>query len=131
MSMQDPIADMFTRIRNAQSANKNDVLMPSSKVKVGIAEVLKNEGFIDDYQINEGSNNKLSLLITLKYFQGKPVIDKICRVSRPGLRIYKGATDIPKVDGFGISILSTSRGILSHKQAKALGVGGEIVGEVE
>ena len=130
MSMQDPIADMFTRIRNGQSSGKENILMPASNLKIAIAEVLKEEGFIDDYKVNEEANNKKSLALTLKYFQGKPVIETIQRVSRPGLRIYKGVSELPKVMGFGIAIISTSKGVMSDKRARKLGEGGEIIGEV-
>lgn len=130
MSMQDPIADMFTRIRNGQASGKESISMPASKVKAAIAKVLKEEGFIEDYVLNEEANNKKSLALTLKYFQGKPVIETIQRVSRPGLRIYKGSSKLPKVMGFGIAIISTSKGIMSDKQARKLGEGGEVIGEV-
>lgn len=130
MSMQDPIADMFTRIRNGQSSGKENILMPASNLKVAIAEVLKEEGFINDYKVNEEVNNKKSLALTLKYFQGKPVIETIKRVSRPGLRIYKSVSELPKVMGFGIAIISTSKGVMSDKRARKLGEGGEIIGEV-
>lgn len=127
MSMTDPIADMLTRIRNAQQANKSDVTMPSSKVKVSIAEVLKDEGYIAAYTISD-AEGKASLSISLKYFEGKPVISQIDRVSRPGLRVYKSATDIPKViGGLGVSIVSTSQGVMADRKAKALGQGGEIL----
>lgn len=127
MSMSDPIADMLTRVRNAQKAEKVDVTMPSSKLKVAIANVLKNEGYIDSFNVaQEGA--KSSLTIVLKYYAGAPVIEKIERVSRPGLRIYKGAGDFPKVmNGLGISIVSTSKGVMTDKQALAAGVGGELL----
>lgn len=128
--MQDPIADMFTRIRNGQSSGKENILMPASNLKVAIAEVLKEEGFIDDFKVNQEANNKRSLALTLKYFQGKPVIETIRRVSRPGLRIYKSVSELPKVMGFGIAIISTSKGVMSDKRARKLGEGGEIIGEV-
>lgn len=130
MSMQDPIADMFTRIRNGQASGKEHISMPASNLKAAIADVLKEEGFINDYKLNDESNNKKTLALTLKYFQGKPVIEKIQRISRPGLRVYKGVTELPKVMGFGIAIISTSQGVMSDKQARKLGEGGEVIGEV-
>lgn len=130
MSLQDPIADMFTRIRNSQMVAKEDVEMPSSKVKIAIAEVLKTEGYITDFQV-EKVGHKSVLVIKLKYYQGKPVIDMIKRVSRPGLRIYKACDALPKViDGLGITIVSTSKGIMSDRVARAMNEGGEIIGQV-
>ena len=127
MSMTDPIADMLTRIRNAQQANKSDVTMPSSKVKVSIAEVLKDEGYIAAYNVSD-AEGKASLSISLKYYEGKPVIAQIDRVSRPGLRVYKSATEIPKViGGLGVAIISTSQGVMAGRKAEALGQGGEIL----
>jgi small subunit ribosomal protein S8 len=127
MSMTDPIADMLTRIRNAQQANKSDVTMPSSKVKVSIAEVLKDEGYITAYNVSD-AEGKAALSISLKYYEGKPVISQIDRVSRPGLRVYKSATDIPTViGGLGVAIVSTSQGVMADRKAKALGQGGEIL----
>ncbi len=127
MSMSDPIADMLTRIRNAQATNKKTVSMPSSKVKVGIANVLKDEGFITDYRVSE-NGGKPELEVTLKYFQGKGVIDMIKRASRPGLRQYRGKNDMPKVfNGLGIAIVSTSRGIMTESTARAEGHGGEVL----
>ncbi|MFM2483018.1 30S ribosomal protein S8 [Celerinatantimonas sp. YJH-8] len=126
MSMQDPIADMLTRIRNGQAANKVSVKMPSSKLKVAIAQVLKDEGYITDYAIS--GDVKAELEVTLKYFEGQKVIETIQRVSRPGLRIYKGATDLPKVlGGLGIAIVSTSKGVMTDRAARKAGMGGEIV----
>lgn len=126
MSMQDPISDMLTRIRNGQAANKVSVKMPSSKLKVAIAQVLKDEGFITDYAVS--GDVKTELEVTLKYFEGKKVIETIQRVSRPGLRIYKGATDLPKVlGGLGIAIVSTSKGVMTDRAARKAGMGGEIV----
>lgn len=126
MSMQDPIADMFTRIRNGQSANKVAVNMPSSKMKVALAELLKNEGYIADYSCT--TDVKPVLDITLKYFEGKPVIDSIKRVSRPGLRIYKANNDIPNVmGGLGVAIVSTSQGLMSDRAARKAGIGGEVI----
>ncbi|VFP86033.1 30S ribosomal protein S8 [Candidatus Erwinia haradaeae] len=126
MSMQDPIADMLTRIRNGQAANKISVRMPSSKLKLAIAGVLKEEGYILTYSIINGI--KVELELTLKYFQGKSVIESIQRVSRPGLRIYKRKHELPKVmAGLGISIVSTSQGVMTDRLARQSGLGGEIV----
>jgi len=126
MSMSDPIADMLTRLRNGQSANKVDVTMPSSKAKVGIAKVLQDEGYIASYSVAEGS--KPTLTIVLRYYEGKPVIDMIKRVSRPGLRTYKAADDLPKViSGMGVAIISTSQGVMSDRAARKAGCGGEII----
>jgi len=125
--MSDPIADMLTRIRNAQSANKVSVSMPNSKIKAGIASVLKDEGYITDFRVDE-NNGKPQLEITLKYFEGRGVIDDIRRASRPGLRIYRGKDDLPRVlDGLGIAIVSTSRGFMTDAAAKSAGFGGEII----
>lgn len=131
MSMQDPIADMLTRIRNNQMANLPQVEMPSSTIKVAIAKVLLEEGFVLDYTVsNEGE--KPVLTIMLKYFEGKPVINLIKRVSRPGLRIYKGANDLPKImNGLGLAIISTSKGLMSDRAARAAGVGGEVLCYIE
>ncbi len=127
MSMSDPIADMLTRIRNAQSAEKTEVLMPSSKLKVAIARVLKDEGYVDDFVVRAESG-KPQLSIALKYYAGRPVIDRIERISRPGLRIYKGKEDIPKVmNGLGVAILSTSKGVMTDRKARATGIGGEVL----
>lgn len=127
MSMTDPIADMLTRIRNAQQANKVDVKMPSSKVKISIAEVLKDEGYITDYNVSD-EDSKAQLTVTLKYFQGKPVIETINRVSRPGLRVYRSASQLPKViGGLGVAIVSTSKGVMADRKARALGQGGEVI----
>ncbi len=127
MSMTDPVSDMLTRIRNAQSAGKIQVIMPSSKLKVSIAKVLKDEGFIEDYG-TENDASKVSLTISLKYFQGKPVIEHIDRVSRPGLRIYKSCDALPKVlGGMGIAIVSTASGVMTEKQARVGRHGGEIL----
>jgi small subunit ribosomal protein S8 len=124
--MQDPIADMLTRVRNGQSANKVSVVMPSSKVKVAIANLLQEEGYITGYAVT--GDVKKSLEVTLKYFEGKKVIEKIERVSRPGLRIYKGAKDLPKVmGGLGVAIVSTSKGVMTDRAARKAGMGGEIV----
>ena len=127
MSMSDPIADMLTRIRNAQSAEKTEVVMPSSKLKIAIAKVLKDEGYIEDFASRE-AEGKPELSIALKYYAGRPVIDRIERVSRPGLRIYKGKEDIPTVmNGLGVAILSTSKGVMTDRKARATGVGGEVL----
>lgn len=127
MSMSDPIADMLTRIRNAQATNKVVVGMPNSKVKVGIANVLKDEGFINDYRIDDNDGKPL-LEITLKYYQGSGVIDSIKRASRPGLRIYRRKDELPRVlDGLGIVVVSTSNGIMTDVAARAAGQGGEII----
>jgi small subunit ribosomal protein S8 len=127
MSMSDPIADMLTRIRNAQATSKVTVEMPNSKVKVGIASVLKDEGYISDFGVGE-VGGKRTLEIKLKYFEGRGVIDMIKRGSRPGLRQYRGKDDLPKVfDGLGITIVSTSQGIMTDAQARSLGQGGEIL----
>jgi small subunit ribosomal protein S8 len=125
--MTDPIADMLTRIRNGQSAGKVDVTMPSSSKKVSIAKVMKDEGFITDYSASK-EGVKPVLTITLKYYEGNPVIDDLKRVSRPGLRIYKGKDELPKVlNGLGIAIISTSAGLMTDKQARASGRGGEVI----
>ena len=127
MSMSDPVADMLTRIRNAQATNKKTVSMPSSKVKTGIASVLKDEGYITDFRVSE-NGGKPELEVTLKYFQGEGVIDMIKRASRPGLRQYRGKNDLPKVfNGLGIAIVSTSRGIMTESAARAAGHGGEVL----
>jgi small subunit ribosomal protein S8 len=129
MSMQDPIADMFTRIRNGQLAAKVAVAMPSSKQRVAIAEVLKAEGYITDYAV--AGDVKPTLEVTLKYFEGKRVIDTIERVSRPGLRIYKKKDELPKVmGGLGVAIVSTSKGVMTDRAARKAGMGGEIIGYV-
>ncbi|MDZ4201827.1 MAG: 30S ribosomal protein S8 [Gallionella sp.] len=128
MSMSDPISDMLTRIRNAQLAEKTTVVMPSSKLKVAIAEVLKDEGYVDGFQVIAGESGKSTLQIGLKYYSGRPVIEKIQRVSRPGLRIYKGFDDLPKVmNGLGIAIVSTSKGLMTDRKARANGIGGEVL----
>ncbi len=127
MSMTDPVADMLTRIRNAQQAKKSDVTMPASKVKLSIANVLKNEGYIANYNVAD-VDGKPVLSIVLKYFEGKPVISKIDRVSRPGLRVYKSAKDLPKIiGGLGVAIVSTSKGVMADRKARELGQGGEVL----
>ncbi len=127
MSMSDPIADMLTRIRNAQATNKVSVRMPNSKIKVGIARVLQDEGFINDFKIDD-NDGKPQLEITLRYFEGRGVIDSMKRASRPGLRLYRRKDELPRVlDGLGIVIVSTSRGIMTDAAARAAGQGGEII----
>jgi small subunit ribosomal protein S8 len=127
MSMSDPIADMLTRIRNAQMIEKMSVEMPSSKLKIAIAQVLKDEGYIDGYSIgNEGGKSRL--IISLKYYAGRPVIERIERVSRPGLRVYKGRHSIPHVmNGLGVAIVTTPRGVMTDRKARAAGIGGEVL----
>jgi len=127
MSMSDPIADLLTRIRNAQMAKLPTVSMPSSKMKVAIAQVLQDEGYVASYQVDENGGKPI-LNIDLKYFQGKPVIEEIKRASRPGLRSYKGKENLPKVRaGLGISIMSTNKGLMTETQARAAGIGGEVL----
>ena len=127
MSMTDPIADMLTRIRNAQSAEKPTVAIPASKVKAAIAQVLKDEGYVEDFAVRE-LEGRSTLEISLKYYAGKPVIEKIERVSRPGLRIYRQKDALPKVmNGLGVAIVSTSRGVMTDRKARGLGVGGEVL----
>lgn len=127
MSMSDPIADMLTRIRNGQMVEKVSVSMPSSKVKVAIAQVLKDEGYIDDFAVKaEGAKSELN--IALKYYAGRPVIQRIERVSKPGLRVYRGRNDIPQVmNGLGVAIVSTPKGVMTDRKARATGVGGEVI----
>ena len=127
MSMSDPIADMLTRIRNAQMAEKVSVAMPSSQLKVAIAKVLKDEGYIDDFRVG-GEAAKPQLEIALKYYAGRPVIEKIERISKPGLRIYRGKADLPRImNGLGVAIVSTSKGVMTDRKARATGIGGEIL----
>ena len=127
MSMTDPIADFLTRIRNAQSSGKAEVKAPTSKVKLAIAKVLKDEGYIEDYAAND-VDGKPTLSVTLKYYQGRPVIERLDRVSRPGLRVYKGKDDLPSIlGGLGVAIVSTSQGVMSDRQARAAGHGGEVI----
>ncbi|WP_163577738.1 30S ribosomal protein S8 [Halomonas faecis] len=126
MSMQDTLADMFTRIRNAQQATKETVSMPSSKLKVEVARVLKEEGYIADFAVAEGA--KPELTVTLKYFEGKPVIEHLQRASKPSLRQYRGKDSLPKVaDGLGVSIVTTSQGVMTDRAARQAGVGGEVI----
>ena len=128
MSMTDPIADMFTRIKNAQAARKESVRMPASKLKLEIARVLKEEGYITDIATREIGPGKREMEILLKYFEGRPVIEQLRRVSRPGLRQYRGKNDLPKVlGGLGISIVTTSRGVMTDAQARKQGLGGEVL----
>ncbi|MFC5301694.1 30S ribosomal protein S8 [Azospira restricta] len=127
MSMSDPISDMLTRIRNAQQAEKASVAMPSSKLKVAIAKVLKDEGYVEDFAVRE-AEGKPTLEIGLKYYAGRPVIERIERVSKPGLRVYKGSTDIPRVmNGLGVAIVSTPKGVMTDRKARASNVGGEVL----
>jgi small subunit ribosomal protein S8 len=130
MSMSDPVADMFTRIRNAQSIEKPSVHMPSSKLKLAIAQVLKDEGYIESFQVKtDGAKAELS--VQLKYYAGRPVIERLERVSRPGLRIYKGRHAIPQVmNGLGVAIVTTSKGIMTDRKARATGLGGEVLAYV-
>ncbi len=125
--MSDPIADMLTRIRNAQTVGHAEVSMPSSKVKVAIAQVLKDEGYIDEFQVRDEESKK-QLRIGLKYYAGRPVIERLERVSAPGLRVYKGRDDMPRVmNGLGVAIVSTSRGVMTDRKARASGIGGEVL----
>jgi small subunit ribosomal protein S8 len=127
MSMHDPIADMLTRIRNAQLVNHAEVAMPASRLKAAIAEVLKQEGYIEDFALRDKGERK-ELAIALKYYAGRPVIERLERVSKPGLRVYRGRDDIPRVmNGLGVAILSTSRGVMTDRKARADGVGGEVL----
>jgi small subunit ribosomal protein S8 len=128
--MSDPIADMLTRIRNGQAAKKTTVELPSSKLKFSIANLLKNEGFLQEVSINSESK-KPTLVLELRYYQGRPVIDLIKRVSRPGLRVYKGKNELPKVrGGLGVAIISTSKGVMSDRAAREQGQGGEVIAYV-
>jgi small subunit ribosomal protein S8 len=130
MSMSDPIADMFTRIRNAQRVDKQTVAMPSSKIKVAIAAVLKDEGYIDGFQV-KGEEGKPQLEVQLNYYAGRPVIERLERVSRPGLRIYKGRDSLPQVlNGLGVAIVTTSKGVMTDRRARQTGLGGEVIGYV-
>ena len=127
MSMSDPIADMLTRIRNAQAVEKTTVTMPSSKLKVAIAQVLKDEGYIDAFAVKTDAG-KSELEIGLKYYAGRPVIERIERVSRPGLRVYKGRHDIPQVmNGLGVAIVTTPKGVMTDRKARQAGIGGEVL----
>jgi small subunit ribosomal protein S8 len=125
--MSDPISDMLTRIRNAQMANKATVAMPSSKVKTAIVRVLKEEGFVEDFAVRENAG-KPTLEVGLKYYAGRPVIERIDRVSKPGLRVYRGASEIPRVmNGLGVAIVSTPKGVMTDRKARASNVGGEVL----
>ena len=127
MNNQDPIADMLTRIRNANRVGRRMVLIPKSKICTGIAQVLKDEGYIDGFQV-KSENGKTELEIALKYYAGRPVIERIERVSRPGLRVYKGSTAIPQVmNGLGVAIVTTPKGVMTDRKARATGVGGEVL----
>jgi small subunit ribosomal protein S8 len=127
MSMSDPVADMLTRIRNAQQSEKQSVAVPTSKLKAAIAKVLKDEGYIEDFAVRS-QDGKSHLDISLKYYAGRPVIEKIERVSRPGLRIYKPSKEIPVVmNGLGVAIVSTSKGVMTDRKARGMGVGGEVL----
>ena len=127
MSMSDPIADLLTRIRNAQMVSKTTVSVPSSKVKVAIAQVLKDEGYVDGFEVKSEAG-KAELVISLKYYAGRPVIERIERVSRPGLRVYKGCQSIPQVqNGMGVAIVTTPMGVMTDRKARAAGVGGEVL----
>ena len=128
MSMTDPIADFLTRIRNGQTSGKTEIKAPTSKVKLAIAKVLKDEGYIDDFSAGESDEGKPTLAVQLKYYQGRPVIDRLERVSRPGLRVYKGKDELPSIlGGLGIAIVSTSQGVMTDRQARASGHGGEVI----
>ena len=127
MSMSDPVSDMLTRIRNAQMVGHTEVVMPASKLKAAIAQVLKDEGYVEDFAMRDNGAKK-ELRIGLKYYAGRPVIERLERVSKPGLRVYKGSDDIPRImNGLGVAILSTSRGVMTDRKARADGVGGEIL----
>jgi len=127
VTMQDPVADMLTRIRNGQHAKHQQVIVPSSTVKEDIVRVLKEEGFIKDFRVDVSENNMRSIMIDLKYFQNKPVIGRIRRISRPGLRVYKSAKELMPIPGYGIAIMSTSKGVMTDKKARQMNVGGEIL----
>ncbi len=127
MSMSDPIADMLTRIRNAQAVEKVSVLMPASKLKAAIAQVLKDEGYIEDFAVRgEGAGSQIE--IALKYYAGRPVIERLERVSRPGLRVYRGASHLPQVmNGLGVAIVTTPKGVMTDRKARQVGIGGEVL----
>ena len=128
MSMSDPIADMLTRIRNGQNVGLQTVKMPSSTLTLTLARVLQDEGYIEGFEVAEQEGNKRELTVSLKYFDGKPVIEKIQKISKPGLRIYRGKDELPKVmNGLGVAIVSTSEGVMSDKSARAKGYGGEVI----
>jgi small subunit ribosomal protein S8 len=128
MSMTDPIADLLTRIRNGQSSTKPSVTMPSSRAKVDVCKVLKQEGFIEDYKVANEAGNKVTLTVALRYHEGRPVIDRLERVSTPSLRVYRSKGKLPKVmGGFGVAIVSTSLGVMTDREARARGQGGEVM----
>lgn len=128
MTMQDPMADMLTRIRNAQQAGISEVAMPSSTLKVAVCQVLEEEGYIESHAVSQGEGGKASLVVQLRYYQGKPVIEEIKRMSKPGLRQYKAKDEIPQVNGgLGVVILSTNKGVMTDRAARAAGVGGELI----
>lgn len=129
MSMHDPVADMLTRVRNAQQSNHTSVSFPASKIKEEVLRVLREEGYINDYHVIEHDGHK-QIMVELKYYQGRPVIERIKRISRPGLRVYRNAKNLGKVSGFGVAILTTSQGVMTQKSAKAKGIGGEVICEV-
>jgi len=130
--MSDPVADMLTRIRNGQQAGKVQVSMPASSLKAAIAQVMKDEGYIEGFKVEEAEANKRNLLVSLKYYNGKPVIAKLKRVSRPGLRVFRGKNEIPTVlGGLGVAIVSTSKGVMSDRAAREAGHGGEVLCTVE
>ncbi|WP_425411914.1 30S ribosomal protein S8 [Legionella massiliensis] len=128
--MHDPVADMLTRIRNGQQAKHQSVTLNSSKLKEEIARVLKEEGYILDFNVQPLENNLKSITIQLKYYHGRPVIERILRISRPGLRVYKSSKELPSIPGFGVAILSTSKGVMTHVAARTKGLGGEVICEV-
>ena len=130
MSMQDPVADMLTRIRNGQRAKHQQVTLNSSRLKEDIARVLKEEGYISDYNVTLSENNIKIMTIDLKYFQGKPVIVRIKRISKPGLRVYKSVSELTPIPGFGILILTTPKGVMAHSAARTMNIGGEVICEV-
>jgi small subunit ribosomal protein S8 len=128
MSMTDPIADFLTRIRNGQSSGKPEILVPASKVKLSIAKVLKDAGYIEDFSSTVDDGGKPTLVVQLKYYQGRPVIDRLERVSRPGLRVYRGKDELPSIlGGLGVAIVSTSQGVMTDREARASGHGGEVL----
>lgn len=130
MSMHDPVADMLTRIRNGQQAKHESVTLHSSKLKIEIARVLKEEGYILDYNIEDNENTSKSITVRLKYYHGRPVIERLHRISRPGLRVYKSSKSLNSIPGFGVAILSTSKGVMTHVVARKQGIGGEVICEV-
>jgi small subunit ribosomal protein S8 len=128
MSMTDPIADFLTRIRNGQLSGKPEIAAPASRIKLALAKVLKDEGYIEDFAVDDGDSKKPTVKVRLKYYQGRPVIDRLERVSRPGLRIYKAKDELPKIlGGMGVAIISTSKGVMTDREARASGHGGEVL----